>query len=75
MIGVGRGLDIARSATTQNDLELVALCDTWQSKLEKVGHDFGVATYTDFDRFLEHDIAWSKQVWEDLGYPTQVSPR
>jgi predicted dehydrogenase len=34
----------------------VALCDTWQERLEQVGREYGVATYTDFDRFLAHDL-------------------
>ena len=56
VIGVGRGLDFARSAASQLGLELVALCDTWESKLNQVGREYKVATYTDYDRFLEHDM-------------------
>jgi predicted dehydrogenase len=37
-------------------MELVALCDTWKEKLLAVGKQYGVATYTDFDKFLEHDM-------------------
>ena len=56
VIGVGRGLDFARSAASQLGLELVALCDTWESKLNQVGREYKVVTYTDYDRFLEHDM-------------------
>lgn len=56
VIGVGRGLDFARSAASQLGLELVALCDTWESKLNQVGREFNVTTYTDYDRFLAHDM-------------------
>jgi len=37
-------------------MELVALCDTWEEKLETVGKELKVATYTDYDTFLEHDM-------------------
>jgi len=37
-------------------MELVAVCDTWSERLKKVGKDLGVATYTSYDRFLEHDM-------------------
>lgn len=56
VIGVGRGLSFARSAAGQLGMELVALCDTWESKLEQVGREYQVATYTDYARFLEHDM-------------------
>ena len=56
VIGVGRGADFARSTAAQLGMQLVALCDTWESKLNQVGREFNVATYTDYDRFLEHDM-------------------
>ncbi|MEE2658395.1 MAG: Gfo/Idh/MocA family oxidoreductase [Candidatus Latescibacterota bacterium] len=56
VIGVGRGTSFAQSATEAVGLELVALCDRWQEKLESVGERFGVATYTDYDEFLDHDM-------------------
>jgi predicted dehydrogenase len=56
VLGVGRGQSFARGATEQLGLRLVALCDTWEERLHKVGRDLDVATYTDFDRFLEHDL-------------------
>jgi predicted dehydrogenase len=37
-------------------MELVALCDTWEERLLKLGAELKVATYMDFDRFLEHDM-------------------
>jgi predicted dehydrogenase len=37
-------------------MELAALCDTWEERLEEVGREYGVATYTDYDDFLEHDM-------------------
>ena len=55
VIGVGRGQSFARGADLVG-MELVALCDLWQEKLDAVGKQFGVTTYTDYDRFLEHDM-------------------
>jgi predicted dehydrogenase len=37
-------------------MELVALCDVWEERLRQIGTEYGVATYTDYDRFLEHDM-------------------
>jgi len=37
-------------------MELVALCDTWEERLLEVGKEHGVATYTDYDAFLEHEM-------------------
>lgn len=55
VIGVGRGQSFARGADLVG-MELVALCDKWEAKLVEVGKQFGVTTYTDYDRFLEHDM-------------------
>ena len=56
IVGVGRGQTFARGAGPHLGLQLVALCDTWEERLNTLGADLGVATYTDFDRFLEHDL-------------------
>ena len=56
VIGVGRGQSFASGATELVGMELVALCDTWEEKLLEAGKRYGVATYTDYDRFLEHDM-------------------
>ncbi|MHB1295394.1 MAG: Gfo/Idh/MocA family protein [Anaerolineae bacterium] len=55
VVGIGRGQTFARGAATAG-MELVALCDTWEEKLNEVGRQYGVATYTTFDRFLGHDM-------------------
>jgi predicted dehydrogenase len=55
VIGVGRGQSFARGADLVG-MELVALCDKWEEKLTEVGQRFGVTTYTDYDRFLEHEM-------------------
>ena len=56
IIGVGRGQNFADGATELVGMKLVALCDTWEEKLHAVGTRYGVTTYTDYDRFLEHEM-------------------
>lgn len=56
VIGVGRGMSFAQSATEAVGMKLVAICDHWKEKLAVMGQQYGVATYTDFDKFLEHDM-------------------
>ncbi len=56
VVGVGRGMSFARGTGPLVGLELVALCDTWEERLEQAGKQFSVATYTDFDEFLAHDM-------------------
>ena len=56
VIGVGRGSSFAQAATDVVGMELVALCDVWEEKLKEVGARYGVATYTDYDEFLGHDM-------------------
>lgn len=55
VIGVGRGQTFARQAEGAG-MQLVALCDIWEAKLQEVAKAYGVAAYTDYDRFLEHDM-------------------
>lgn len=56
VVGVGRGQSFARGATDLVGMKLVALCDTWEERLTKLGQELNVATYTDYDKFLEHDM-------------------
>ncbi len=56
VIGVGRGESFARGATEAVGMKLVALCDQWVERLEEAGRRHGVATYTDYDAFLGHDM-------------------
>lgn len=56
VIGVGRGQSFAQGATELVGMKLVAICDTWEERLKSVGKKYGVATYTDYDKFLEHDM-------------------
>lgn len=56
VVGVGRGQSFARGASELVGMKLVALCDHWEEKVRQVGQQFGVATYTDYDKFLEHDM-------------------
>jgi predicted dehydrogenase len=54
VVGVGRGLSMG--AAGASGLRLVALCDTWEERLATAGERLGVATYVDYERFLEHDF-------------------
>ena len=56
VVGVGRGANFARGANEVVGMELVALCDLWEERLQEVGRRYGVATYTDYEKFLEHDM-------------------
>lgn len=56
VIGVGRGQSFAQGATDLVGMKLVAICDQWAAKVKEVGKKHGVATYTDYDKFLEHDM-------------------
>ena len=56
VVGVGRGKSFMQGASDLINMELVAVCDTWEERLEKVGNEYGVATYIDYERFLEHDM-------------------
>jgi len=55
VVGVGRGQSFARGAVHAG-MKLVAICDTWEEKLREVGPQYRVATYTDYARFLAHDM-------------------
>ena len=54
VVGVGRGQTFMHQAAYAG-MELVAICDIWKERLEAVGKQYGIATYTDYERFLEHD--------------------
>lgn len=56
VIGVGRGQSFMQGAGELAGMELVAICDTWKERLKEVGKQHGVATYTDYEKFLEHDM-------------------
>ena len=55
VVGVGRGRSFARGANELVGMKLVALCDTWEERLLELGKQHAVATYTDYDKFLERD--------------------
>jgi len=56
VLGVGRGLSFAQGATDMVGMKLVAICDTREDRLCEAGAKHNVDTYTDYDRFLEHDM-------------------
>jgi len=55
VVGVARGMSFARGAEYAG-MKLVALCDTWAERLQRVTQELHVAGYTDYDRFLAHDM-------------------
>ncbi|MCX7705703.1 MAG: Gfo/Idh/MocA family oxidoreductase [bacterium] len=55
VVGVRRGMSFAAGAE-QAGMKLVAICDIWEEKLKEAEKKLGVKTYTDYDRFLEHDM-------------------
>ncbi len=56
VVGVGRGRTFAKQAEHVG-MKLVALCDTWEENLLETGRMYpAVATYTDYDEFLGHDM-------------------
>lgn len=55
VLGVGRGAALAAGADAAG-MEVVALCDRQGTPLKEVGARYDVATYTDVERFLEHDM-------------------
>jgi predicted dehydrogenase len=55
VVGVGRGSSFARGAAIAG-MELVALCDIWKQRLNSLARQLKVAAYTDYRRFLRHDM-------------------
>ena len=56
VVGVGRGRSFAAQAPHVG-MKLVALCDVWENGLKAAVEQYPkVAAYTDYDRFLEHDM-------------------
>lgn len=55
VVGVGRGQTFMHQAPAVG-MELVAICDTQKQRLKQIGKQLGVATYTDYAKFLEHDL-------------------
>lgn len=54
VVGVGRGVSIASLPIP--GMQLVAMCDTWEDRLRAAGAEFGVTTYQEYSRFLEHEM-------------------
>ena len=59
VVGTGRGkafITYINGLMKEFGMELVAICDIWEEKLKKVGQELNVATYIDYEKFLEHDM-------------------
>ena len=55
VFGINRGMSFSKNAKLCG-MELVAICDTWEEKLKEANEGLKVATYTDFDEFIEHEM-------------------
>lgn len=56
VVGVRRGESFIKGATEAVGMKLAAVCDVWEERLRAVGRAYGVATFTDYDAFLEYDL-------------------
>jgi len=59
VVGTGRGkafITYINGLMKEFGMELVAICDIWEEKLKKVGQELNVATYIDYEKFLEYDM-------------------
>lgn len=55
VLGADRGRSMAHSAKLSG-MELVAVCDNFKARLDKVTHDLNVVGYENFDDFIQHDF-------------------
>ena len=56
VLGIGRGQTFMGDAAKAAGFELVAICDQRAEAVDKVAEKRSVAAYTDYDKFLEHDM-------------------
>ena len=58
VFGAGRGHTMMAYCRAAGSAELVAVCDKYTDKLDRIKEEFGdaVALYTSFDEFLAHDM-------------------
>lgn len=55
VIGIGRGQSFMGGAAAAG-MKLVAICDQWEERVRDVSKRYEVTGYTDYDKFLEHDM-------------------
>jgi len=55
VVGIGRGKTFMNQAPVAG-MQLTAICDIQQRPLREMGRQLKVVTYTDFDKFLAHDL-------------------
>ena len=56
VVVVSRGRSFATGAGPHLGMKLVAICDTWEERLNGLAKDLTVSAYTDYEKFLEHDM-------------------
>ena len=55
VLGADRGRSLAHNAAI-NGMQLVAVCDNFKARLDKVSKDLNVEGYADFDTFIKQDF-------------------
>ena len=55
IVGIGRGMSFSQFGDITG-MKLVALCDTREAPLRETAARLDATPYTDFDKFLEHDL-------------------
>ncbi|GEM_PF-106906 len=60
VVGAGRGRTMMNYCKSVDDAKLVAICDNSPVAIENAQRDYGadgdIAFYTDYDKFLQHDL-------------------
>ena len=56
VVGVRRGESFIKGATGAVGMRLTAICDIWEERLAAAGRNYGVATFTDYDAFLDSGL-------------------
>ena len=59
VVGVGRGKSMMHYCENADNAELVAVCDKWETGLERLKIEYRgrpITYYTDYDEFLGHDM-------------------
>jgi len=56
VLGIGRGHSFMGDAAKAAGFELVAVCDQRANAVAEFAKSRGIAGYTDFDKFMEHDL-------------------
>lgn len=56
VVGTRKDAGFAKESGAHLRMQLVFLCDIWKERINSLGKELNVTTYTDYDRFLQHDM-------------------